>query len=79
MSTPHRIFDFFNAYIGTKDFNYIYDSYNIQYSIMGHVHFRKTLTEVHGLFPEKYYLYAIVFDILDMGIDSVHFSPSKFF
>ena len=51
--TPHRIFDFFNAYIGTKYFNYIYDSYNIQYSIMGHVHFRKTLTEksVHYLCP----------------------------
>lgn len=43
--TPHRIFDFFNAYIGTSDFNHVYQQNNIQYSIMGHVHFRKNLIE----------------------------------
>ncbi|MDM7864163.1 metallophosphoesterase [Staphylococcus borealis] len=43
--TPHRIFDFFNAYIGTKDFDAFYQTYPIRYSIMGHVHFRKTLSE----------------------------------
>lgn len=46
--TPHRIFDFFNAYIATKDFDDIYRRFPIRYSIMGHVHFRKRLTE-HGV------------------------------
>ncbi|AXZ22624.1 metallophosphoesterase [Staphylococcus warneri] len=51
--TPHRIFDFFNAYIGTQDFNHIYQTNNIQYSIMGHVHFRKTLIDkgIHYICP----------------------------
>ncbi|MBO1221095.1 metallophosphoesterase [Staphylococcus nepalensis] len=42
---PHRIFDYFNAFIGTSDFNSIYTSYDIKYSIMGHVHFRNTFEE----------------------------------
>lgn len=46
--TPHRIFDFFNAFIGTHDFDQIYENYPIRYSIMGHVHFRKKLYE-HGI------------------------------
>lgn len=37
---PHKIFDFFNAYIATNDFDSIYEKFNIDYSIMGHVHFR---------------------------------------
>ncbi|MCJ1655642.1 metallophosphoesterase [Staphylococcus sp. NRL 16/872] len=41
--TPHRIFDFFNAFIGTRDFDSLYKNFSIKYSIMGHVHFRKTL------------------------------------
>lgn len=43
--TPHRIFDFFNAYIGTRDFDKFYQKYPIQYSIMGHVHFRKSIVD----------------------------------
>ena len=43
--TPHRLFDFFNAYIGTTDIDSIYQDYPVRYSIMGHVHFRKELTE----------------------------------
>ncbi|RIP37311.1 phosphohydrolase [Staphylococcus gallinarum] len=46
--TPHRIFDYFNAFIGTSDFDRIYENYNIHYSIMGHVHFRNTFKE-HGI------------------------------
>ncbi len=42
---PHRIFDFYNAYIGTSDFNDLYKNYPVRYSIMGHVHFRKTAVE----------------------------------
>lgn len=43
--TPHRIFDFFNAFIGTRDFDTIYKNYPIRFSVMGHVHFRKKLVE----------------------------------
>ena len=42
--TPHRIL-IFNAFIGTQDFDYIYEKYPIKYSIMGHVHFRKELRD----------------------------------
>ncbi|SCS82950.1 metallophosphoesterase [Staphylococcus caeli] len=42
---PHRIFDYFNAFIGTSDFKEIYHEYPIQYSIMGHVHFRNVFEE----------------------------------
>lgn len=42
---PHRLFDYYNAFIGTSDFDKIYDDYAIHYSIMGHVHFRHSLTE----------------------------------
>lgn len=40
MPIPHRIFDFYNAYIATNDFNEIYRNYPISHSLMGHVHFR---------------------------------------
>ena len=43
--TPNRIFDFFNAFIGTSDFDRLYQQFPIKYSIMGHVHFRKSLVE----------------------------------
>lgn len=42
---PHRLFDYYNAFIGTSDFEKIYDDFAIKYSIMGHVHFRHSLTE----------------------------------
>lgn len=42
---PHRLFDYYNAFIGTSDFDSIYGDYPIRYSIMGHVHFRHSLTE----------------------------------
>lgn len=41
---PHKIFDFFNAYIATDDFNSIYEKFDIEYSMMGHVHFRGKVT-----------------------------------
>lgn len=43
--TPHRIFDYFNAFIGTSKFNKLYETFPIKYSIMGHVHFRKSIKE----------------------------------
>ncbi|MGW7875739.1 metallophosphoesterase [Staphylococcus xylosus] len=42
---PHRIFDYFNAFIGTSDFDQVYQQYDIRYSIMGHVHFRNAFEE----------------------------------
>lgn len=40
MPLPHRVFDFFNAYIATDDLAYLYEKYPIRESVMGHVHFR---------------------------------------
>lgn len=37
---PHRIFDFFNAFIATDDLKDFYKKYPISHQIMGHVHFR---------------------------------------
>lgn len=42
---PNRIFDFYNAYIGTSDLDAIYQTADIRYSIMGHVHFRSIFKE----------------------------------
>ena len=42
---PHRIFDYYNAFIGTSDFNDFYDDYTIRYSVMGHIHFRHEIVE----------------------------------
>lgn len=42
---PHRIYDFFNAYLGSSSYEWLYGEYPIKYSIMGHVHFRKTLRD----------------------------------
>lgn len=44
---PHRLFDYYNAFIGTSDIDALYDRYNIKYSVMGHVHFRHHICE-HG-------------------------------
>lgn len=45
---PHRIFNYFNAFIGTSDFQPLFQKYNIRYSLMGHVHFRGE-TEKDGI------------------------------
>lgn len=42
---PHRLFDYYNAFIGTSDFDAICNDFPVHYSIMGHVHFRHSLTE----------------------------------
>ncbi|GGB09055.1 phosphohydrolase [Macrococcus hajekii] len=42
---PNRLFNFFNAFIGTSDYDDLYKNYPIELSIMGHVHFRKKLYE----------------------------------
>ncbi|MEB1806419.1 MAG: metallophosphoesterase [Bacillaceae bacterium] len=41
--TPHRIWDYFNAYLGSKDYEQLIKSENVHYALCGHVHFRKTV------------------------------------
>ncbi len=43
MPMPHRIFDFFNAYMATDDLKQIYTKYPISHQLMGHVHFRSEI------------------------------------
>lgn len=43
MPMPHRVFDFFNAYIATDDLKNIHREYPITHSFMGHIHFRAEL------------------------------------
>ncbi|CQR46812.1 cyclic 3',5'-adenosine monophosphate phosphodiesterase [Paraliobacillus sp. PM-2] len=38
---PHPMFDYFNAFIGSSDYDQLLEKYPIKYSIMGHVHYRK--------------------------------------
>lgn len=40
---PHSVFDYFNAFIATDDFDEIHQNYPIKYSFMGHVHYRHRL------------------------------------
>lgn len=42
---PNKIYDYFNAFLGSSSYEVLYDTYPIHYSIMGHVHFRQTLRE----------------------------------
>lgn len=37
---PHKVFDFFNAYLATDDFLPLIEQYPISHSIMGHIHYR---------------------------------------
>ena len=42
---PHRVFDFFNAYIATDDYLPFYQDYPIKQSIMGHAHIRHQIKQ----------------------------------
>ncbi|WP_080145481.1 metallophosphoesterase [Marinilactibacillus piezotolerans] len=54
VSLPHRIYDYANAFLGAKSYESLYQDFpNIQYSLMGHVHFRKTYRD-----QERTYLAA---------------------
>ncbi|WP_035618629.1 metallophosphoesterase [Lacticigenium naphthae] len=46
MPLPHRLYDYANAFLGAKEYEGLYTEFrSIQYSIMGHVHFRKTFRD----------------------------------
>ncbi|TQR17514.1 metallophosphoesterase [Psychrobacillus vulpis] len=40
---PNSVFEYFNAFIGSDEYKKLYEKYNIKVSVMGHVHYRKTL------------------------------------
>ena len=42
---PHKIFDYYNAYMGTTKYDEFYSEYDIKYSISGHIHFRYSFIE----------------------------------
>jgi len=39
---PHKVYDYFNAFLGSASYEILYEDYPIAVSVMGHVHFRKT-------------------------------------
>ncbi|WP_216829556.1 metallophosphoesterase [Alkalihalobacterium elongatum] len=39
--TPHRVWDYFNAYLGSQDYENLVKGENVRYALCGHVHFRK--------------------------------------
>lgn len=50
MPMPHRVFDFFNAYMATDDLKDFHKEYNITHEIMGHIHFRGEIDRDHTRF-----------------------------
>lgn len=40
--TPHRVWDYFNAFLGSKEYEQLIGDYPVRYAICGHVHFRKS-------------------------------------
>src|SRR5699024_2587836 len=42
---PNKIYNYFNAFLGSSSYEKLYRDYPIRYSIMGHVHLRKILKE----------------------------------
>lgn len=46
MPLPHRIYNYANAFLGAKSYEKLYKDFPaIEYSIMGHVHFRKIVKD----------------------------------
>lgn len=72
MPIPHRVFDFFNAYIATDDLNYLYDKYKIKESIMGHVHFRSTIHKQNTRFTTNSLCYVKEWRVKDMYHEMNH-------
>lgn len=43
MPMPHRIFDFFNAFMATSDLKHVHEEFPITHQFMGHIHFREKI------------------------------------
>lgn len=39
--TPHPVWEYFNAFLGSTEYAELYRKYEVRYGIMGHVHYRK--------------------------------------
>ena len=50
MPMPHRVFDFFNAYMATSDLKTVHKNYPISHQFMGHVHFRENIIKENTKF-----------------------------
>ncbi|WP_028558723.1 metallophosphoesterase [Paenibacillus pinihumi] len=46
--TPHPVWEYFNAFLGSTEYAELYRKYEVRYGIMGHVHYRKKL-DYHGI------------------------------
>ncbi|MET3698780.1 putative phosphoesterase [Bacillus oleivorans] len=38
---PNQLWEFFNAFLGSRQYSDLYNKYHVKYGIMGHVHYRK--------------------------------------
>ncbi|MDN6196113.1 MAG: metallophosphoesterase [Atopostipes suicloacalis] len=47
---PHKVFDFFNAYIATDDLKEIQKNYPVSHHFMGHIHFRAKIEKNESQF-----------------------------
>lgn len=47
---PNKMYDYFNAFLGSKSYEQLYDRYPIKYSNIGHVHMRKIIKEEDTVF-----------------------------
>ena len=44
---PNKVYDYFNAFLGSSSYEGLYERYPIRYSLIGHVHIRKLVKEGH--------------------------------
>jgi len=42
---PHKIYDYYNAFLGSSSYQELYRQFPVVHSVMGHVHFRKNIQE----------------------------------
>lgn len=42
---PHKVYDYYNAFLGNASYMKLYEDHPIKHSVMGHVHFRKLYRE----------------------------------
>lgn len=47
---PNKIYDYFNAFLGSSSYESLYTRFSIKYSLMGHVHLRKVVKQDDATF-----------------------------
>ncbi|WP_078551476.1 metallophosphoesterase [Bacillus alkalicellulosilyticus] len=43
--TPHRVWDYYNAFLGSEEYGVLAQKYKVAYMLCGHVHFRKKVIQ----------------------------------